>query len=137
MRTPGAQTVVRILSPVVALLAAYLLIRGGDSPGGGFSAGLTAGLLVVLRHYVYGPTAVERLVGAGATRLTGVGLGVAAGTGLLGLVAGDAFLDVLHWTPSLPAVGAVELTTALAFETGIFVTVLGVVVAVVQGLSEP
>lgn len=136
MRTVVAQATLKAVTPLVVLLFLYLLVRGHQSPGGGFPAALVAGLLIVVHDYVYGHGTVRRLVRAGAGHLIGWGLLLALGTGMAPLLAGGAFLQVAHWEPRLPVVGTIPLSTALAFEVGVFLTVLGVVVAMVQELGE-
>ncbi len=43
-------TAVRLLSPVVLLFGAHLVLRGADSPGGGFQAGAIFTALFILRQ---------------------------------------------------------------------------------------
>lgn len=43
-------TAVRLLSPVVLLFGAHLVLRGADSPGGGFQAGAIFTAIFILRQ---------------------------------------------------------------------------------------
>jgi multisubunit Na+/H+ antiporter MnhB subunit len=125
----------RLLTPLVVVLAVYLLLRAADAPGGGFIAGLVAGLAVVLRYFAHGAVSLRRLLGVGAQRLIGVGLLVLVLTGIGGFVGGGHFLEAAQTTVHLPVVGSLQLSSALVFETGVFLLVLAVVVAVVQELG--
>ncbi|HEX2028412.1 MAG TPA: MnhB domain-containing protein [Nitriliruptorales bacterium] len=125
-----------LLTPVMVALSLYLLLRGHYAPGGGFSAALVTGLAIVFRTFALGPGSVERLLRTGAANLIGVGLLLAIGTGAAGWWWGDAFLEVGAWHLGVPAIGEVELSSALLFEVGVFLTVVAVVVAVLQELGR-
>ena len=49
----------RLLFPVIGLVALFLLLRGHDLPGGGFAAGLTASIALILQYMVGGTQWVE------------------------------------------------------------------------------
>lgn len=126
----------RSITPVAVVLGVYLLVRGHSSPGGGFVAAIVVGLVVVLRHWALGPGGIERLLRLGVGHLIGLGLLLMLVTGALGWLWGDGFLATasVHLDP--PVVGSFHLSTALLFETGIALTVVAIVVAVVRELRE-
>jgi multisubunit Na+/H+ antiporter MnhB subunit len=134
MRTVVTVMTVRILTPMVVLVAAYVLLRGHASPGGGFAAGLLVGVWLTLCDFVLGREVTDRLVSVGTPRLVGAGLLLALGTAVLPLLLGDPVLAIQHWTLEMPW-GPLELTTALVFETGIALIVVGLVVAVVEDME--
>ena len=135
MTTVILQTTARMLSPLMVVLSGYLLLRGHNSPGGGFAAGLVAGLMIVLRSFAYGPDSMRFLLGLEAGALVGAGLLLTVGTGLGGLLWGTTFLEAALWHTELPVIGMLELSTAMLFEVGIFAVVISVSVAVVQELG--
>ena len=55
--------IMRLLFPVIATVAIYLFMRGHDLPGGGFVAGLTMSIAVILQYMAGGIRWIEgRLV---------------------------------------------------------------------------
>ncbi|TKJ18125.1 hydrogen gas-evolving membrane-bound hydrogenase subunit E [Blastococcus sp. CCUG 61487] len=113
----------RVLVPGMAVLSAFLLWRGHDEPGGGFIAALVAGVAVGYHQLASGFPGVPRLLRPEG--LVGAGLLVALGTGLAAVLRGDPFL-----TPfDVPVLGAVGIGSALLFELGVYLMVLGLLVA--------
>lgn len=118
----------RLLVPVMVVTSAYALLRGHNAPGGGFIAALLGAAAVALVFLAAPSDHVPRLERP-ALRIAGAGVLVAVGTGLLGLLDGS-FLRPLH----LDVLG-VHLTTALVFDVGVYLAVLGVVLAAVVRLG--
>lgn len=109
--------------PATGVFAAYLLLRGHDAPGGGFTAGLVIALAFVLEA-ISARAAGDR--GRSRTRSLGLlagGLAAATLAAVLALAAGRPFFTHLPTHPEGPLAAA--LSTRLLFELG----VLGVVVA--------
>ncbi|UOX99962.1 MnhB domain-containing protein [Blastococcus sp. PRF04-17] len=117
----------RLLVPGVVLLAAFLLWRGHNEPGGGFIAALVAGAAVALFQLAHGR--LPRWLRADA--LVGTGLLLALGTGLLAAVLGEAFLAPFH----LPLLGRLGIGSALLFDTGVLLMVLGLLVVTLERLG--
>jgi multicomponent Na+:H+ antiporter subunit A len=121
----------RIVTPVVMALTAYLLFRGHYQPGGGFIAALVAGAGVAVAQLPR-TTATPLRLQAGA--IIGAGMSTAVAAGLIGLLGGS-FLQPLR-----TQVGVGELTTSLStsliFDVGVFLTVLGLVVAALDRLAR-
>ena len=119
----------RVLGPVVVLLSLWLLLRGHDEPGGGFIAALVAGAGVAITQLPRGPEAGPRLP---ARPLIAAGLSLAAVTGVLGFLDGS-YLRPL--TGELPVLG-LKLTSSLVFDVGVFLVVVGLVVAALDRLAR-
>lgn len=86
----------------------------------GFIAALVAASSLMLLSLTFGSRGVRRLLPVSPARLIGCGLACATGAGLLGLLAGEAFLDGLWMFP-----GGLPLGSPLLFDLGVFLTVLG------------
>ncbi|NLG55466.1 MAG: DUF4040 domain-containing protein, partial [Rhodococcus sp.] len=132
-----ARTVGRWLTPVLIVLSLYLLLRGHYDPGGGFISALVGGAAFALA-YLSAPN-----VGKAPIRLPYVGLicaGIAVGTavGLLGYIDGG-FLTPLHVDIPLPWGGYYHFTTVLIFDIGVYLAVVGIVLASLNklGSAEP
>ncbi len=120
---------VRTVTPVALLVAAFLFFSGHNQPGGGFAAGLVIGAVMGLRMI------------AGMPFPRNPGLFLAAGAVVVGLTAvapllwGDPFFDqvVLEW--DVPILGKVKTGSAAVFDLGVVLIVVGLVVAVLDGLG--
>ncbi len=121
------RTLQRGVGPAVVVLSALFLFRGHQLPGGGFIAALIGGAGLALA-YLSAPR--DRTIRMSAMALIGSGVMVGAGIGLVGLADGS-FLRPLHGT-----VLGVDLTTALAFDAGVYLAVLGIVLAAVNLLGS-
>lgn len=128
---------VRMVFHTILLFALFLLFAGHNAPGGGFVAGLVAGAAFVLRDIAaaYGAPSTPRSPMAPETVLGG-GLLVAVATGVVALLAGHEFLESGKVELDLPVLGILKITSALAFDIGVFLVVLGVVLTVVHRLGE-
>jgi multicomponent Na+:H+ antiporter subunit A len=127
--TVFARTATRVLGPVVVLVSVVLLLRGHQEPGGGFIAALVAGAGFALLHLSAPSDAAGRLRWP-YLALIGSGIVVAAGTGAAGYLDGS-FLAPLH----VDVLG-VKLTSALVFDVGVYLTVIGVVLAALNLLGR-
>ncbi len=114
----------------------YLLFAGHNQPGGGFAGGLVAGVVVVLAWAAGGPLTVERIVPIRTSALLGAGLVVAAGTGFASLLAGLDYLESGYLKLDLGMLGEVKVVSALGFDIGVYLTVIGVALGLVRALGE-
>lgn len=142
-----ARTVTRTVVPLILLTAIALLLQGHNLPGGGFIAGVltvTAFALVYiifgvegLQHQLLGvvPTGTGVLSGITATYVLafGLGLGVAAGSGIVAIAIGFPFLTQgVVFLDGLPVYGEFELATALAFDVGVYLVVVGSLLTIIS-----
>lgn len=119
----------------ILAFAAYLLFAGHNAPGGGFVGGLVAGAAFVLRFARGGADGVRDAAPVAPEAVLGAGLALAGATGVGGwLWAGD-FLEGGVVEAELPVLGAVKLTSALGFDTGVALVVLGLVLAILRTLG--
>ncbi len=114
----------------------YLLFAGHNQPGGGFAGGLVAGAAVVVRYVDGGPAAVRPLVPVHPMTLLGLGLVLANITGLGAWVAGAEFLESAVWQWRAPLLGSVKTTSALLFDSGVYVVVVALVLMILRTLGE-
>ncbi|WP_431796060.1 DUF4040 family protein [Microbacterium enclense] len=127
LRTSG-----RILAPVMVLVSAYALLRGHDAPGGGFIAALIGAAALVL-VYLSAPTDDVGPLRRPYLAIAGAGILIAVGTGFLG------FLDGAFLRPIPIDIFGYKLTSALVFDLGVYLAVLGVILSAVDrlGLTPP
>ncbi|MGB8717789.1 MAG: Na+/H+ antiporter subunit B [Desulfobacterales bacterium] len=125
----------RILVGLILVFSVYLLFRGHNAPGGGFSAALVAGTGFSLFAIAEGPQPVRRALRIDPLVLVACGLLVALAAGLLAVAAGQPYLTGLWW-PAGPDNGAPALGTPLVFDVGVFLVVLGTILTLVLELEE-
>jgi multicomponent Na+:H+ antiporter subunit B len=127
----------RIITPLQLLFSILLLIRGHNEPGGGFIAGLVAACGVALHGLANGMPAARRLMWFHPHSLIGLGILVAAVSGLPAMTQDLPFLTGL-WGGSMPTLVAGELKfgTPLMFDTGVYFVVLGITVLFVFTMAE-
>jgi len=134
LRVPGL--IMRLLFPVIGTLAVYLFMRGHDLPGGGFVAGLTMSIAFILQYMAGGTRWVEARLTILPVRWIGVGLLVAGGTGLGASFLGFPFLTSHFSYADLPVVGRTPLASAVLFDLGVFMLVIGATVLILIALAH-
>jgi multicomponent Na+:H+ antiporter subunit A len=129
------EVLARLVFHPVLVLSLYLLFCAENLPGGGFTAGLVAGLALVVRYLAGGRYELAAAAPLDAGFLLGAGLVVSVGTGLAGLLFGGAVLDAGTYHTRLPVFGTVHLASPVLFDFGVYLLVLGVVLDVLRGLG--
>lgn len=138
MTTVIARTVARLVVPIIVVTSIALLLQGHNLPGGGFIAAVLATTAFVLVYVVHSLEYLRTVLGISADTefehapiglyqaVLAVGLALAVASGLVPIVFGEPFLaqgyTILH---DVPLYGELELATALAFDLGVFFTVVG------------
>ncbi len=129
--SPIVSLAVRAVTPIALLVAAYVLFAGHNQPGGGFAAGLMLGAIVVLRTL------------AGIQQPRNAPVWLSTGGVIAGLVAiapmlwGEPLLDQFVVTWEVPILGTVKTGSALLFDLGVVGIVVGLVIALLDGLDAP
>ena len=127
--SPIVSLAVRAVTPIALVIAAYVLFAGHNQPGGGFAAGLMFGAIVVLRTLagIQEPTHAAAWLSVG---------GVIAGlVAIAPLLWGEPLLDQVVVTWDVPLLGTVKTGSALLFDLGVVAIVVGLVLALLDGLD--
>ncbi|MER5554637.1 Na+/H+ antiporter subunit A [Streptomyces sp. NPDC002793] len=128
------EVIARLLFHPILVLSLYLLFCAENMPGGGFVAGLVAGLALITRYLAGGRFELAEAAPLQPGLFTGFGLFVSTAVALGGLAEGT----VLHaWTHHghLPVFGDYHLSTSVLFDFGVYLLVLGVVLDIVRALG--
>jgi multicomponent Na+:H+ antiporter subunit B len=145
MSTLIARTASRIAVPIILVAAVAFLLQGHNLPGGGFIAAVTVASGFALVYVIHGLGPLQAFLGASSEgsifghgpiewyRLVlAVGLALAAGSGLVPILFGEPFLTqtfvILH---HVPLYGEFEVASAIAFDVGVFLTVVGGLLTIV------
>ena len=105
--------IMRLLFPVIGTMAVFLLLRGHDLPGGGFVAGLTMAVAIILQYMAGGATWVEIAAPDLPRALDGGGLLFATATGVGAWLVGYPFLTSHMFDIDLPVIGVVHVSSVL------------------------
>ena len=125
----------RIIFPLIMVLSAYLFFAGHNTPGGGFAGGLTAGLALVLRYLAGGRYELGETLPLDAGKVLGTGLALSAGTAVTSLFLGAPVLSSAVFELDVPVLGDVKFVTALFFDLGVYLIVVGLVLDILRSLG--
>jgi multicomponent Na+:H+ antiporter subunit B len=119
--------------PVIVSL--YVLVRGHNDPGGGFIGGLLAAGGVLFYAIARGADAARAILRLAPLSYCAIGVLVAASSGVPALVdPAIPYLTHLWWFPDIGV--KLPLGTALVFDVGVYLTVVGTVSAFFLALVE-
>jgi multicomponent K+:H+ antiporter subunit A len=127
---------VRLLLPIIGVVAVYLFARGHDAPGGGFVAGLVLSVGVLLQYVVSGTAWVEEHLHVYPRALIATGLLLVLATAGGAVLAGLPLLTSRTWDLTLPLVGALHVPSATFFDLGVFAIVVGSTLFILTALAH-
>ena len=129
----GALT--RILFPLMLMVAIFILLRGHNQPGGGFIAGLITAVALITQYLAQGTAWTQVRLPVNMHTVIGGGLLIALVTGFASWWFGYPFLTSTfgHVQPAIT--GEFELASAMAFDLGVFLVVVGVTVLIIVNLG--
>lgn len=134
MRSLILQMSIRYLVPLQLLFSIFLLLGGHQRPGGGFVGGLVAASAFSIYAFAYDVQSARRSLRVEPRVLIGLGLLMAATSGILGLILDGEFLVSQWGKTEYPGIG--QLSTPLLFDSGVYSVVIGVVLLVIFTLME-
>jgi len=129
-------TISRPLLPLALLIAVYIFLRGHNLPGGGFVAGLITSVALVLQYVASGVGWVHSRMPGDYHPVVALGVLLAGLTGVGSWAFGYPFLTSSFTYVSLPVIGKFELATAMLFDTGVFLTVVGSTLLMLANLGK-
>lgn len=125
---------VKLIIPFMLLFALYVQLHGDYGPGGGFQAGVITAGAVIVYALIFGIEEAQRVVPRRLVEvLVPLGVLIYAGTGVIGFLYGQNFLDysVLATDPAHGRERGILLV-----EAGVLVTVSSTMVALFYAFSE-
>jgi len=126
----------RLLLPLALLVAIFVLLRGHNLPGGGFIAGLITAVALISQYLANGIAWTQSRMSTDLPPMIGIGLLLATATGLGSWLFDHPFLTStfshVHW----PLVGEFEIASAMLFDLGVFMVVVGVTLVILLRLGR-
>ena len=127
----------RLMVALLLIFSLYMLLRGHNSPGGGFIGGLSAAIGFVIYAIACGTPDARKALRYKPKAIAAFGLGLALLAGVLAALWGDVF-----FTGQWLFIGGSEtekglpISTVLLFDVGVYLVVLGAVLSIAFGLEE-
>lgn len=125
-----------LISFILFGFAIHLFFAGHNEPGGGFVGGLMTSAAILLMYMAYGEKTVNKVLPIDFKLLIVIGLAIAILTGIGAFVFNQPFLSHTFTYVNLPIFGEVELATALFFDLGVYLTVIGVTMTIILTISR-
>ncbi|MEQ9038039.1 MAG: monovalent cation/H+ antiporter subunit A [Silicimonas sp.] len=126
----------RVMMPIAVMVGIYIFLRGHNQPGGGFVAGLVISIALLMQYMASGFAWAQKRQRIEYHSMIGWGVVIAGLTGAGAWLAGKPFLtsgyDYFHFPP----IEEFELATAMLFDVGVLLTVLGAVMLMLYSLSR-
>ncbi len=130
----------KVLVPLSLLFAMFIYFKGHQSPGGGFVAGLVAAVALIVHRMSYGARSMNRMLPFPERSFIAIGLFLALSTAVVPLLFDQPFLTSYHGSIALPGNNGraytIEWASVMVFDLGVFMVVTGVVVGMINTLSE-
>lgn len=120
--------------PLLLLFSVFILLRGHYFSGGGFVGGLVASIAFVLYAFGNGLERTYQLFKYNPTTFIPVGLSISFLSGFLPMLGGEAFMTALWLEDPIPVIGSIG--TALFFDIGVYIVVIGVTLTILLTISE-
>jgi multicomponent K+:H+ antiporter subunit A len=126
----------RVLLPIALTVGIFIFLRGHNQPGGGFIAGLIVSIALIMQYMASGYAWAASRSRIDAQTMIGAGVLIAGFTGIASWVFGYAFLTSTYEYLTWPIVGTFEVSSALAFDIGVFLAVVGTVLLALFQISR-
>ena len=124
------------LLPLALLVSAYIFLRGHNVPGGGFIAGLITAVAIIQQYIAHGVQWIKPRVKIDYQWLIAGGILIATATGLGSWIFDRPFLSTWFDYFNLPWIGEFELASAMLFDLGVYLTVVGAVMLILANLGK-
>jgi multicomponent K+:H+ antiporter subunit A len=124
------------LLPLALLVSVYIFFRGHNLPGGGFVAGLITAVAMILQYVAQGVDWVKPRLKLEYSSLIAAGILIATGTGIASWLFDRPFLTSWFDYFTIPLLGQIELASAISFDLGVYLTVVGSTLLILANLGK-
>ena len=129
-------TLSRVLLPMALLVSVFIFLRGHNLPGGGFIAGLVTAVALILQYVASGVQWTQSRLPLNYQGMAGLGVLIAGLTGLGSWLFDRPFLTSAFGHFQIPLIGEIELATAMLFDLGVYLTVVGATLLILANLGK-
>ena len=124
------------LLPLALLVSAYIFLRGHNLPGGGFIAGLITAIALIQQYVAHGVVWMKQRMPINYIGLIASGLFIAILSGLGSWAFDRNFLTTWFDYFKLPWIGKFELASAMVFDFGVYLAVIGATLLILANLGK-
>ncbi|MFB9733184.1 Na+/H+ antiporter subunit A [Ornithinimicrobium kibberense] len=135
-RSTILEIVTHLVFHTIVLWSIYLLLSGHNQPGGGFAAGIVAGLALCLRYLAGYGAELSAALPVRPASLLGTGLFIAGGSAVLPMLFGSPALRTWITDVPVPLLGEVHVVTSLLFDVGVYLVVLGLMLDILRSFGS-
>lgn len=130
------KTISKPIVVMILIFSLYLFYVGHNKPGGGFIGGLITSGAFVLVAMAYGMKTIQKVMPLDFRNVTAIGLSTALLTGIGSFFFKAPFLSHTFDYFDIPLIGHVELATALLFDLGVYLTVVGITMTIILTIGR-
>ena len=124
------------LLPLALLVSFYIFLRGHNMPGGGFIAGLITSVAIIQQYIAHGVDWIKPRLRVDYQSLIAWGVLIATFTGIGSWFFGRPFMTTWFDYFDIPMIGEIELASALVFDLGVYLTVVGATLLILANLGK-
>jgi multicomponent K+:H+ antiporter subunit A len=124
------------LLPLALLVSFYIFLRGHNMPGGGFIAGLITSVALIQQYIAHGVDWVKPRIKVDYQILIALGVLIATLTGIGSWFFERPFMTTWFDYFDIPFIGEIELASALIFDLGVYLTVVGATLLILANLGK-
>ena len=129
------QTTAKVVFFIIFLFSIHIFFAGHYAPGGGFVGGLLTTGAIILLLLAFDLRTIQQILPFNFTIVTAIGLVLALST-----AAGSVFFNVPFFTHAfsdfdLPLFGKTSLHTAMLFDSGVYLVVVGSAITIIQTIG--
>lgn len=139
MRKPNdviIRGVTKVVVVIIFTFAINLFISGHHYPGGGFIGGLAFSSGIILLFLSFDIESVRKNIPVDFKVVAAVGVLIAVLTGVGGMLLDAPFLSQSFGYFNLPIFGKTELATAVLFDVGVALAVIGTSLMIIMSIGD-
>ncbi|WP_353539208.1 monovalent cation/H+ antiporter subunit A [Colwellia sp. KU-HH00111] len=130
------ESISQSLLPLALMVSFYIFLRGHNLPGGGFIAGLITAVAFILQYIAHGSNWIAQRLTINYRKIIATGIVIALSTGLGSWFFSRPFMTTWFDYFDIPLIGKTELASALVFDLGVYLTVVGSTLMILASLGK-
>lgn len=130
------RSVTKVAVVIIFTFAINLFVSGHHFPGGGFIGGLAFSSALILLFLTFDIETVRKNIPVDFKVVAAVGVMIAVLTGVGGMLFNAPFLSQTFGYFNLPIFGETELATAVIFDIGVALAVIGTSITIILSIGD-
>jgi multicomponent Na+:H+ antiporter subunit B len=129
-------TITKIVTFIILTFSIFLFFAGHNNPGGGFIGGLMTASALLLMYVGFDMKSIKKAIPFNFVHMIAAGLAISILTGIASMLFGYPYLTQFDQYVTIPLLGEFHLTTALPFDLGIYLVVVGISLQIILTIAE-